>query len=34
MPNTIEAGRSKVLDEGLRFATERPEVRRAVPAAY
>lgn len=34
MPNTIEAGRSKVLDEGLRFSTERPEVRRAVPAAY
>ena len=32
LPNSIEAGRSKVLEAGLNFATEQPEVRRAVPA--
>ncbi len=31
MPNTLEAGRSTVLQEGLQFADERPEVRRALP---
>jgi len=29
MPNTIESGRSKVIDAGLKFANDRPEVRRA-----
>lgn len=32
LPNSIEAGRSKVLEAGLNFATEVPEVRRAEPA--
>ena len=32
-PNAIEAGRSKVLDVGLQFANERPEVRRAMPSS-
>lgn len=32
LPNSIEAGRSKVLEAGLNFANEQPEVRRAQPA--
>lgn len=32
LPNSIEAGRSKVLEAGLNFATEQPEIRKAEPA--
>jgi general secretion pathway protein D len=33
-PNEFEEGRSRVMGEALRFAEDRPEVRRATPARY